>query len=204
MHSTQGPSGQWYAHNGDYSGSVHVHIPVRDQTRYPDKDRTTASAVHNLPGEEGEFVQVQIPFEDIRALYLAHLRSAMISQLEQQDATQLEEELIGTHRIAAHPALRGLRDDQLERLAEFARGLSSPKLREKGVYKHKTGVALARIDRLTSGGHVRFSIWYLEKDTTEWISGSMLSPREFQDAYPDAYTGPVPVTQIPDAPEGTE
>jgi hypothetical protein len=94
MHSTQGPSGQWYAHNGDFSGEVKITIPIRDQGPYP-QSHTTASGPHQIAGEQGIFVQVEIPFEDIRALYLSHLRSQRIYRLEQSTDEELEQMLLG-------------------------------------------------------------------------------------------------------------
>lgn len=93
MHSTKGPSGQWYAHNGDFSGPVKISIPVRSQAQYP-YDHTSASTPHTLAGEQGTFVEVEIPFEDLRALYLAYVRRERISLLEQASDDDLEQMLL--------------------------------------------------------------------------------------------------------------
>lgn len=99
MHSTQGPSGQWYTHNGDFSGPVKASIPVRPQAEYPD-DYTSASTPHVLPGEELR-IEVEIPFKDIRALYLRYLTSKQISLLEQATDDERERMFLGESGPAA-------------------------------------------------------------------------------------------------------
>jgi hypothetical protein len=67
MHSFEAPSGTTYHHNGDFSGNI-----VMD-------------------GEDRLGGDIEIPFEDIRALYLESLRRSKISALEQASADFLEE-----------------------------------------------------------------------------------------------------------------
>lgn len=90
MHSTEAPSGQTYHHNGDFSGVVMADIPVRHQTRYPEKDHTRASCVIENEFTTHPYVEVEIPFEDVKYLVLAYLRSKAVSFLEQADDETLE------------------------------------------------------------------------------------------------------------------
>jgi hypothetical protein len=94
MHSTKGPSGQWYAHNGDFSGEVKVSLPVRPQGDYG-LNYPCASEPHQIAGQQGHFVEVEIPFADIRALYLRYLTSKQISRLEQASDDEREQMLLG-------------------------------------------------------------------------------------------------------------
>jgi hypothetical protein len=102
MHSTRGPSGQEYGHNGDFSGAVKASIPVRPQASHPD-NYTSASTPHVLAGGEMR-IEVEIPFEDIRALYLRYLTSKQISRLEQASDDELEQMLLGTPEPRQAPA----------------------------------------------------------------------------------------------------
>lgn len=96
MHAHRGPSGQWYNHNGDFSGEVLASLRVHGQG-LPPGDRASASIPHKAVGEDGEmgeFVEVRISFEDIRSLYLAYVRQNRISRLEQAENAELEAELL--------------------------------------------------------------------------------------------------------------
>lgn len=70
MHQLVLPSGQVYFHNGDFSGMVHTEV-LRPATN--------------------EMVAIQIPFEDIEALYLEARRQRAIQKLEEATADQLKE-----------------------------------------------------------------------------------------------------------------
>ena len=198
MHSTQGPSGLCYAHNGDFSGDVKVTIPMRR----PGETYSwgTSSDIEVEINERDKTVTVDIPFEDIRALYLAYLRRNMISRVEQASDTELEAHLLGT--ATAADDLRELRDEQREKLDRLFSEERPAKLREGGIYQQKGGKILARIDRLTTGNHVRFSLWYgaVLEGSGEWTSGNMTTRQDFQEQY-STYCGTDTVT---DAPEDTE
>lgn len=73
MDTTQGPSGELYRHNGDFSGDVLTTVVVGDAFT-----------------EGAEQVEVRIPFEDMLHLVLTHFRSKAISFLEQADDATLE------------------------------------------------------------------------------------------------------------------
>lgn len=73
MHSFEAPSYITYHHNGDFSGSVVVTPP----------DTLSFGLITEGGG-------IEIPFEDIRALYLESLRRRKITQLEQADFDELE------------------------------------------------------------------------------------------------------------------
>lgn len=98
MHSTQAPSGQHYHHNGDYSGAVKAYVPIRPQTRWPKKD--VACASHPVKGidfenPDAEYVEVEIPFEDMKRLVIDSFRSRLISHLESSDDETLERLFLG-------------------------------------------------------------------------------------------------------------
>jgi hypothetical protein len=73
MHSFKAPSGITYHHNGDFSGSVE--IPFEEISEF---------ALYN--DAEG----IEIPFGDIRTIYLESLRQKLIAELEQADYDTLE------------------------------------------------------------------------------------------------------------------
>lgn len=83
MHSFNAPSGLTYHHNGDCSGGVRVEIPMGRR----------AAQDYGVPAidNNARTVTVDIPFKDIRALYLNHLRNRRISMLENADDDALEE-----------------------------------------------------------------------------------------------------------------
>lgn len=213
MHSTQGPSSQWYAHNGDYSGAVKASIPVRAQARYPD-NYTSASKPHAIAGEEGEFVEVEIPFEDIRALYLAYVRQTRISRLEQAEDAELEAELIGTRQTPAQP----VSVPTLEDWGTLKRQQAAATQEEKRITQHWTRLylretdsyhfphpgriyvhseqpwVLARVDETPVDGSVLFAVWNPVQGYG-WQSGAGLkSQDEFRELYSLQYTGPGPET----------
>lgn len=99
-HTFLGPSGATYSHNGDFSGGVCV-----EKSEVPCRYHDTA---------------VEIPFEDIRALYLAYVRSNLISRLEQAGDTELEAQLLGS--AVAADDLRQLREEQREALDRLITG----------------------------------------------------------------------------------
>jgi hypothetical protein len=94
MHSTSAPSGQTYHHNGDYSGPVKMFLPVREQLHYPG-EIARAGTPEKVPGAEGVFVEVEIPFEDMKALVMDHFRSVLISRLEDADTEAMERLFLG-------------------------------------------------------------------------------------------------------------
>lgn len=69
MHSYDSSSGLTYFHNGDYSGNVKV------------------NNVSTAPNREGwsSLTDVEIPFEDMKALVLSYYRSRLIRVLEDDD-----------------------------------------------------------------------------------------------------------------------
>lgn len=210
MHTTQGPSGQYYAHNGDFSGSVKAAIPVREQASYPHDDHACASQPHHLMGEEGLFVEVEIPFEDIRALYLRHVRSQMISRLENASDEELEASLTASQPPAVTPArpARDTRPEPYSRtwwaarqangrmlVARAPQDLRTGDLKVGGIHVHLEDVGvLARIDDLPASGAVLFSVWAADYPD-EWQEGAGLaSHAEFRQLYPTVYSGVDPVT----------
>ncbi len=94
MHSTSGPSGQTYHHNGDYSGSVKAFMPVRSQEgckEGPDiacVSRPVKGIDYDNP--EVEYVEVSIPFEDIRRLAMWYLMGKVTERLENANDDELE------------------------------------------------------------------------------------------------------------------
>lgn len=86
MHSTQGPSGLYYHHNGDYSGDVKVTIPMMRRELYTWGSGTVQVEID----EPRQQVTVDIPFEDMRHLVLSHYRSLMTGRLENADDKELE------------------------------------------------------------------------------------------------------------------
>ena len=90
MHSTTAPSGLTYHHNGSFSGVVKTEIPVREQTGYPDKDHACAREKFvRRGGQTQAYVEVEIPFADMKHLVLSYLRSEAIGFLEQADDAAL-------------------------------------------------------------------------------------------------------------------
>jgi hypothetical protein len=74
-HTTHGPEGTVFHHNGDYSGGVVIKI--------------------NAPtGGGGRGIEV--PFADVRALVFGYLRARKIEQLEQSGDAAFEAMLLGT------------------------------------------------------------------------------------------------------------
>lgn len=90
MHTTRGPSGLYYHHNGDYSGDVMVTVPFERATPDPYSTYVAKAEID----EQQRKVTVDIPFEDMRRLVLAHLRSKLIEELEQADDDKLEQLLL--------------------------------------------------------------------------------------------------------------
>lgn len=91
MHSTTGPSGLTYHHNGDYSGDVKVTIPLERHKTRPWGTTTTKFDID----ERIRQVTVDIPFEDMRWLVLRYLQSKLISRLEDANDDELEQLLLG-------------------------------------------------------------------------------------------------------------
>jgi hypothetical protein len=82
MHTTKGPEGTVFNHNGDYSGDVVIKI---DAATGSDKGSYTQSP-------DGEMVQwrIEVPFADVRALVLGYLRDKRIGELEDVGDDELE------------------------------------------------------------------------------------------------------------------
>lgn len=197
MPSTRGASGQWYAHNGDFSGAVKASIPVRPQTRYPDPDHTTASTSHGVMGEDGVFVEVEIPFDDIRTLYLRHLRSRKIRELEQASDDELE----GILGLVPAPAPKPVDttpqwvDEAVHyQAAPFPGALTEATgdLTPGYTYVHVDGRVLARFEGF-DGVSPLFSVF----DTQQpygWQEGAGLDTVEmFRTFYPYRWLGPAPL-----------
>jgi hypothetical protein len=91
MHSTPLTGGVVAHHHGDMSGKIKLSYYGKqdyshrawlvDENGFPSKD----------PIQDN--IEVELSFEDIRALYLGHLRRQMISDLEQMTDEQFEEKL---------------------------------------------------------------------------------------------------------------
>lgn len=79
---TTAPSGLTYHHNGDFSGRVRVEIPMGHRSG----DDFGVSSIDN----NERTVTVDVPFEDMKHLVLAYLRSETIGRLEQADDAALE------------------------------------------------------------------------------------------------------------------
>lgn len=71
MHSTDLPSGGYANHHGDYSGDVTFNI------------RTGLAIPFEEVVKGCQYIRVSIPFGDLRALVLGHLRGVLISKIEQ-------------------------------------------------------------------------------------------------------------------------
>ncbi|MER6605925.1 hypothetical protein ABT282_08415 [Streptomyces sp. NPDC000927] len=63
-HSTKGPSGQLYFHNGDYSGTFDAYLPKEELA------------------EERDHVKIQIPVEDVLRLAAEVMRSRLAEAVE--------------------------------------------------------------------------------------------------------------------------
>jgi hypothetical protein len=80
-HTTETAGGTVFIHNGDYSGEV----------------RVLARKGEVL--EDGRF-EIEVPFTDLRALVLDHLRQRMISGLESMNDDTLEQVLTSGTGVA--------------------------------------------------------------------------------------------------------
>lgn len=91
MKTTRAPSGQIYAHNSSFTGTVKFELPV-----HPDKDwdgdgnRSGVSKPFRQAITQREVVEVEITFEDMKHLVLSYLRSQAVGFLEQTDDAALE------------------------------------------------------------------------------------------------------------------
>jgi hypothetical protein len=190
MHSFTGPSGNHYFHNGDFSGGVKVE----------------ASAI----ADSQLGTMAEIPFEDIRALYLRYLRSERISRLEQAEDAELEAELLGTpQKPAQAPATPSVADwgvfkDKVTEERRVIRHYTRFILRETQAYQfpHPGKIyvhceqpwVLARVDELPVDGSVLFAVWNPVQGYG-WQSGAGLRTQdEFRQMYSLQYTGRAPET----------
>lgn len=105
VRTTDGPSGQEYHHNGDYSGVVTAYVPVREQTRYPDKTHACAGRPQGESSEGSEYVEVEIPFEDMKSIVFGYLGRKIVSFVESAEDDELEQILL---RLGPLKPLRGL------------------------------------------------------------------------------------------------
>jgi hypothetical protein len=188
MHSTQGPSGQWYQHNGDFSGPIVI----------TDLD----TAINNEYG----YPRIEIPFEDIRAIYLRYARSKMISELEQASDDDLEADWVGIAqeprptvfpKISPVPTPEAQEREQAARWTrEFLRDSESYKwVRIGSIYIHSERPwVLARVEEVPVDGSVHFSVWN-PLQGYDWQGGAGLKSQDsFMSLYPLKYTGPAPET----------
>jgi hypothetical protein len=82
MHTTKGPGGTVFHHNGDYSGDVVIQF-----------DAPTESGKGSyMQSPDGDLVnwRIEVPFADVRALVLGYLRDKRISELEDAGDGELE------------------------------------------------------------------------------------------------------------------
>jgi hypothetical protein len=86
MHTTHGPEGTVFNHNGDYSGDVVIKIDAP----------TDSDKGGYMQSPDGQLVQwrIEVPFADIRSLVLGYLRDERIARLEDADDDELEELLL--------------------------------------------------------------------------------------------------------------
>lgn len=86
MHRTDGPSGQSYFHNGDFSGPVRIDAA----TAQSEEEAEKKSGVVVIPsdGKYGD-VEVFIPGKDILHLAAEYIRNRKVSAIEQMTTAQL-------------------------------------------------------------------------------------------------------------------
>lgn len=95
MHTTALTGGVVAHHNGDMSGKIKLEYWGTMEDVSHGRRFLSAPPTRSFR-EDGEIlsaIEVELSFEDIRKLYLAHLRRQMISDLERMSDEQLEEKL---------------------------------------------------------------------------------------------------------------
>jgi hypothetical protein len=101
MHTTHGPLGTTFHHNGDFSGLVKFLAPCAAAQRSVDVEAPFSALVRAavLPGYWGsvdvrredndEMSEVEVPIADLRALVGRRVRDARISSLEEAEPEEL-------------------------------------------------------------------------------------------------------------------
>jgi len=90
MQDTEGPSGLHYFHNGDFSGSVKVEIPVLPDEHWSGNgDRASVSEPYPQVVTQRRVVEVEIPFADLKHLVLQYQRRRLVSMLEDADDAEM-------------------------------------------------------------------------------------------------------------------
>jgi hypothetical protein len=186
-HTLRGPSGATYAFNEDFSGGVSV-----EASEVPSRYHDTA---------------VEIPFADIRALYLEYARRKAISRLEQAEDGELEALLFPGPQTAAEtvpdPALPGWVHEAQVMQKKWTRYILRQAvpyqfIRPGDTYVHvEQPWVLAHVDELAVDGSVRFAVWDATRGRS-WNGGVGLKTHDdFQSLYPLKYTGPGPELVTP-------
>jgi hypothetical protein len=178
-----GPSGKTYEFAGDLSA-----VRARTEQFYTS---TTA--------------EIEIPLEDIRALYLHALRQQEIAALGRASTDELEARFLNPRSAPeVKPVLPGWTADALAAREIFrvqVTGIQDVKPKQPtveltvgGIYVHKENPGiLAKITELPPAGHVLFSVWDADYPWA-WSPGAGLPDHpQFRSLYRTVYPGPDPV-----------
>lgn len=92
MHSFDAPSGATYHHNGDFSGFILVTV--------------SPSSVNSTWNHNNEMIEVELPFEDLKALVAKHVRNEKIHRIESGEGVVPDERVAVTR-------LEELTDDEV-------------------------------------------------------------------------------------------
>ena len=168
MHSTTGPLGTTFHHNGDFSGEIKFSGSSEDAGRHVDVEAPFSELVRAsvLPGywasvaahldvvrpSKDDFLTVEVPVADLRSLVAGRVRDERISALEEIDDEGLFTSALASEIAAWQPG-------GAVTLGPAAKGV--PKVKDPTTQWFETGINVRLIDAPSVYGVVVESFWNL-------------------------------------------